>query len=200
MIEINLLPVREERRRANVRQFGTFVAATLVGTIVLSGAYHAKVKGDVSRARKAVQNTQRQIDQLKPQLDQVEQYRAAKERIEGKLDVIRRLNHSRSGPVHVMDELATHSPERLWLTRFEIRKGTISIEGMSLDNELVALFLTALSESPYFQDVELQQTEATNAGGLRLNQFRLTASITNPEEEELTTAAVHGSWPTGTGR
>ena len=33
------------------------------------------------------------------------------------LEVIERLDRNRSGPVHVLDELATHSPERLWITR-----------------------------------------------------------------------------------
>ena len=54
MIQINLLPVREERRKANLRQLGILLGASLVGTIALVTAYHMKLKGDVAGAKKAL--------------------------------------------------------------------------------------------------------------------------------------------------
>jgi type IV pilus assembly protein PilN len=180
MIRINLLPVREERRKADLRQFGLVLAATLVGSIAIVGLYHAKLSGDVGEARAAVASTQREIDRYKPQLKQVEEYRKAKAEIEKKLEVIERLDASRSGPVHVFDELATHAPQRLWLTELAAHTGAITIKGMSLDNELVALFLTALNESAYFDNVELRETRAKEMGGFKLNEFELTASLVTP--------------------
>ncbi len=199
MIQINLLPVREERRKANLRQLGILLGATLVGAVALTTAYHLKLKGDVAGAKKALARTQAEIDRLKPQLEQVEHYRETKKQIERKLEVIARLDRSRSGPVHVLDELAVHSPERLWITRLSAKGETITIEGMSLDNELVALFMTALSESPYFGNVELQETRAAEVEGLKLNQFRLEAMITSPSDEGQTTAAAATGLPAGTG-
>ena len=147
MIRINLLPVREERRKADLRQFGLVLAGVFVGSIMLVGLYHVKLSSDVSDARAAVAATQQQIDRFKPQLKQLEEYRKTKAEIEKKLEVIERLDASRSGPVRVFDELATHAPARLWLTKLEAKGGQLRIEGMSLDNELVALFLTALYEA-----------------------------------------------------
>lgn len=180
MIRINLLPVREERRKADLRQFGLILASTLVGSIALVGLYHVKLSGDVKEARANVANTQRQIDQFKPQLKQVEEYRKTKAEIEKKLEIIERLDASRSGPVHVFDELATHAPPRLWLTKLETQGAKVTIKGMSLDNELVALFLTALNESAYFSDVELRETKAMEMSGFKLNEFELSASLVTP--------------------
>jgi type IV pilus assembly protein PilN len=181
MIRINLLPIREERRKADLRQFGLVLAATLVGGIVIVSLYHAKLSRDVSEAKANVASTQQQIDQFKPQLKQVEEYRKTKAEIEKKLEVIERLDASRSGPVHVFDELAAHAPPRLWLTKLDAHGGKITITGMSLDNELVALFLTALNESAYFSDVELRETTAKELSGFKLNEFELTARLTTPE-------------------
>ena len=59
---------------------------------------------------------QRDIDQFKPQLEQVAAFRKKKAKLEKKIDVIDELDHARSGPVRVMSELAMRTPERLWLT------------------------------------------------------------------------------------
>lgn len=199
MIRINLLPVREERRKAELRQFALMLGAALVGSIAIVTLFHMKLASDVRAAKAAVAATQKQIDQFQPQLKQVEEYRQTKAEIEKKLDVIEKLDASRSGPVHVFDELATHAPPRLWLTKMDARGGKITIEGMSLDNELVALFLTALNESPYFDEVELQETTAQELSGYKLNAFELSAKLVSPtvsdEEEAEDVIASIGSTP-----
>jgi type IV pilus assembly protein PilN len=188
MIRINLLPVREERRKADLRQFGLILGAALLGSIVIVSLYHIKLSGDIKEAEAAVAATQKQIDRYEPQLKQVEEYRKTKAEIEKKLEIIGRLEASRSGPVHVFDELATHVPPRLWLTKLEVHGGKITIEGMSLDNELVALFLTALNESVYFKDVELRETKAKEMSGYKLNEFELSAMLTSPEASQKKTS------------
>jgi type IV pilus assembly protein PilN len=193
MIEINLLPVREEKRKADVRQFAAMLGAALAGSILLAAAVHTKLVADVVSTRGQLATLQKQIDAFGPQLEQVERYRATKQAIESKLEVIGRLDRSRSGPLHVLDELSTNSPERLWLTRLRAKSGQITVEGMSLDNELVALFMTALGDSPYFDSVELKETEAREVGGLRLNQFEVTAMITTGDPAPAAPAAPPGA-------
>jgi type IV pilus assembly protein PilN len=187
MIRVNLLPVREERRRADLQQFGLILALALVGSIAMVGLFHIKLSHDVSAAKAAVADTQQQISGFEPQLKQLEEYRKTKAEIEKKLGVIERLDASRAGPVRVFDELATHAPARLWLTKLEARGGTLRIEGMSLDNELVALFLTALNESAYFDNVELRETTAKEMSGYKLNEFALSATLVTPTPAKKTT-------------
>jgi type IV pilus assembly protein PilN len=184
MIEINLLPVREEKRKADVRQFAAMLLATFAGSVVLAGLVHAKLANDVASTQSSLVELQRQIDAFKPQLEQVERYRATKQAIEAKLAVIDRLERSRSGPLHILTELSAHSPERLWLTGLSAEREQITVRGMSLDNELVALFMTALGDSLYFENVELQSTEAQDVDGLRLNEFELSATITIPGDPQ----------------
>lgn len=202
MIEINLLPVREEKRKADVRQFAAMLGASLVGSVVLAGLVHTKLIADVVSTRSSLVSLQKQIDAFKPQLEQVERYRATKQAIEAKLAVIGKLERSRSGPLHILSELSAHVPERLWLLGLDAKNEQVRVRGMSLDNELVALFMTALGDSPYFENVELLETEAKDVDGLRLNQFELSATITIPGDPQVDgqpTPPVPGGTPAATG-
>ncbi len=183
MITINLLPVREERRRASLMQLVAMMAAALVVSVALSALFHWSITSDIDTARNAGKQTQTQIDQFGPQLKQVEEYRTVKADIERKLDVIDQLSDARSGPVHVFDQLSRQVPERVWISQISIKNGSITLQGMSLDNELVALFLTGLEESPYFKGVELVKTEARERDGFKLNQFEVSAVLTSPSAE-----------------
>ncbi len=214
MITINLLPVREERRKASARQFLMLALACVGASVALAAAHHWWYRGTVEEARQAAARVQGDIDRFGPQLAQVEAYRAVKAEIERKLQVIDDLSAARSGPVHLFDQIATHMPERMWLTKMSVEGQKIGIEGMSLDNELVALFLTSLNGSDYFQNVELVGTQAKEINGFKLNAFEVSASLAGPKSEAAPAAApqapaspkgtraaagAHGAAP-GTGR
>ena len=172
MIRINLLPVREERRKASARQLALVLAATLLGSVLLSGAFHGKVRHDISSTRAQTLATQKEIDRFEPQLKQVEEFKKAKAEIEQKLGVIESLHEARSGPVHVLDELATHTPDRIWISKVSIHAGKLTLEGMSLDNELVALFLTALEESALLQGRRARRDAGQGEGRLPAQRLR----------------------------
>jgi len=182
MITINLLPVREERRKAWARQFLLIVVAATGASVGLSAAHHWWYSGEVDAAKQAAARIQQDIDGYAPQLAQVEKFRAAKADIEKKLKVIDELSLARSGPVHLFDEIATHLPDRMWLTSLEVKGQQLTVQGVSLDNELVALFLTALNASPYFANVELLETEAKEVDGYKLNAFEMSATLGNGQE------------------
>lgn len=184
MIRINLLPVREARRRADLQQQGFLLVALFAVALVGTGWMHLAMQSKISSAKDRVAQINAQIKQFEPQLKQVEAYKAKKAAVQAKLDVIEGLERSRSGPVHMMDELAIHIPDRMWLTALEAKGVHVRIEGKSLDNEIVAAFLTELNRSPYFGNVELQSTELESRGGLKLHRFELTTTMEDPHKPQ----------------
>jgi type IV pilus assembly protein PilN len=181
VIRINLLPVREARRKADLRQQLVLIGASALGSLVLAAGFHQIVLSGVSGANRRVAALNAQLAQFKPQQEQVEGFKTKKAEIEQKLEVIQRLERSRSGPVHILDELASRTPERVWLTTLSATGGKIELEGMSLDNELVALFLRGLDDSAYFANVELKETELKTVDALKLNTFRIVAQLESPD-------------------
>jgi type IV pilus assembly protein PilN len=185
MIEINLLPVREARRAADLRQ----QVMQLIMMLILVGAgigfVHSEMNEKTAVARARVAQMQRDIDQFKPQLEQVAAFRKKKAKLEKKIDVIDELDRARSGPVRVMSELAMRTPERLWLKSVKTQGGTIQLKGMSLDNELVAVFLRGLGDSEYFDSVDLDGTKLENSkSSLKVVSFGIRANLVNPKPEE----------------
>jgi type IV pilus assembly protein PilN len=181
MIRINLLPVREAKKKADLRQQLMMIGMSAGVSLVLAVGVHQVVRSQISGARSRVASLSQQLEQFKPQQAQVDAFKAKKADIEQKLAVIERLERSRSGPVHILDELASRTPERLWLTLMKAENGMIQLEGMSLDNELVALFLTSLNDSKYFANVELKSTELETVDSLKLNTFSIVAQLESPD-------------------
>ncbi len=185
MIEINLLPHREAKRVADLREN---VAVLVLGLVVIIGVglfMNGQVEGEVDRARQTVQQMESEIARYKPQEAKVEEFKAKKSELEDKLDVIDGLDSARTGPVRVLEQLALHTPERLWLTELKTESGRIKLMGNSLDNGVVADFLRGLNSSNYFVNVDLVKTgRGSTVGGVRLVQFEITADLVTPADAE----------------
>jgi type IV pilus assembly protein PilN len=178
MIDINLLPVREARRKADVRQLGMQVLLALILGTASIGFVHSHVVSRISETEERIRQMEADIKQFQPQLDQVAAFRKKKASLEKKIEVIEDLDRARTGPVRVMSELATHMPDRVWLTTLSTEGNAIKMKGEGMDNELVAVLMRGLKESPYFENVDLQGTELGNSKqGLKLVKFNIEATV-----------------------
>ncbi len=196
MLEINLLPVREARRKADIRQQLLQLMFVLLLTGGAIGFWHSRVAEQISDSEVRVSQMQNDIKQFKPQLEQVAAFKIQKARLEKKIDVIDGLDRARNGPVHVLAELASRAPERLWLTGVDSKAGEIRMEGRSLDNELVAAFLRGLGESKYFDKVDLDSTQIVDGrNGLKVVKFAIRAQIVNPDSVAPAAAPVGPATP-----
>ena len=97
MIRINLLPVREARRRADVQQQLAVIGLVLAASLGGAGWMHLTMTSKISDARMRVAQTEAEIKKFDEQLKQVEAYKAKKKEVQDKLDVIQGLERSRSG-------------------------------------------------------------------------------------------------------
>lgn len=189
MLQVNLLPVREARRKADLRQYAMQLVLMLILTMGSIGLIHSRIGDQVERGQARVKQMQNDINQFKPQLEQVAAFKKRKGELEKKIDVIDGLDRARTGPVRVLNELSTRTPDRLWLTSLSTKGKTILLQGQSLDNELVALFLRSLGDSEYFGNVDLDSTKlGSQKGGLKLVTFRIRAEIVNPKGQAATSA------------
>ena len=178
MIEINLLPHREARRVADARQT---IAVLGLGLVIATGGIYIveqKMASDLAAAEASVRQLESDIERYQPQQKLVAQFKEKRNQLEEKLDVIDGLDKARSGPVRILDELATHTPEKLWLTSLETKGAEITLRGLSLDTGVVADFLRSLNSSDYFDSVDLEQTRSgREEQGVRLVEFTIKAVL-----------------------
>ena len=185
MIEINLLPHREARRAADLRQTAGILVLGLVMVCAGIAMVDRGIEADIAAAEATVRQLEADIARYKPEQEQVEKFKAKRSELEDKLDVIKGLDRARSGPVRIMDELSKNTPDRLWLTSLATEGVQITVEGDSLDTGVVADFLRSLNASPYFKDVDLERTSSgAQVEGVKLVHFIITAALADPDVEE----------------
>ena len=181
MMEINLLPHREARRVADLRET---IALLVLGLVVLGGGIffsNKSVESDLSQAKANAAQLEADIERYKPQQKLVQDFKLRKKQLQDKLDVISSLDRARTGPVRMLDELASNVPERLWLTGIATKGKAIRVEGQSLDTGVVADFLRTLNASPYFVNVDLDKTSGGKVvEGVRLVNFVIRADMAAP--------------------
>jgi len=122
----------------------------------------------------AAEERQRQLQEIKRQVDALELKRATFQR---KVDLIERLKAEQSGPVHMLDEVSKSLPDFVWLTNLDQTGTTLRFQGQSNGLTAVADFISALERSGWFPNVDLaSSTEANN-----IITYALTAVFKNPE-------------------
>jgi type IV pilus assembly protein PilN len=155
MIRINLLPTEEVERAADQRQqIATVGLVVAVGVLVLVAVH------SVQAARTAA--TQHRVNQVREELQaivgpyaEVLKIQAQQKELQEKLDVITKLEARSGGPVRVLTDLATATPDKLWLTEFAEVGGNAKMSGFSVDEQTIADFLRRLGGSSYFSGVDL---------------------------------------------
>ena len=183
MIKINLLPVRAARKKEAVqRHLVLFIAGLLTVFLVGFVMYRARASelAEVEKTNKLLVD---EIENLKKIIGEVDEYKEQEALLERKLGVIRALKANKTGPVHMLDELATRIPEKLWMTNLEEVDGRVTLEGVSINNEVIATFMSRMEESIYFSEVYLVSIERENLEDLNLKRFTITSRLVVPGAE-----------------
>ena len=176
------VPLGLPARRASARRNSwLFLSLVLVGLLIITGGgaylYQAK-RAVLEEVESANIKLETEISALRAPIDEDQGQR---EPIQQKLQVIGTMQANKTGPVHMLDELALRIPEKLWLTSFEQVEEKATIEGISINNEVIATFMSRLEESKYFTEVYLVSIQrAKSEQDLNLKDFRLTSVLTLP--------------------
>jgi type IV pilus assembly protein PilN len=182
MIRINLLPIRQIKRKKRLLQevllFSLLVLMLVIGITLFNFSLGRSVnilQQDISRLN------QEKISYNKI-IAEIRKHDSDRELLEKKISTIRELRMNSQISVRVFDELAAITPtERLWLNSLQHSAGRLVINGVALDNATIAQYMTHLTRSPYFSDADLANSSSTVVAGNRLQSFSLTIRIVNPD-------------------
>jgi type IV pilus assembly protein PilN len=175
MVRINLLPVRVSKKKEAGKQQLVLFAVVLVAGLVGNYMWTSSRSAELTTRQKRVERTRADIAQLDKIIGEVKSLREQQKGLKEKLDVLDKLKQGRSGPVKMLDELATITPKRLWLKKMDEKDGKIVFDGTASSIDDVSTFMTALKGSRYFTDVELRKTAARTEGAFRVVDFTINA-------------------------
>ncbi len=189
MIRINLLPFRAARKRENVkRQIGIYIVTVL---IVIAGAliWSQNLFGRLSELKKEEEKVKKELATYRKELREIKRLEKMIKEIRTKLDVIKNLEKGKSGPVLLLADVADAVPkDKLWLTSFRERKGSLTLTGTAMDNETVALFMKNLAKTEHITSVDLKGTTSRDIKEykLKVSDFVLECKTYAHEESKPT--------------
>jgi type IV pilus assembly protein PilN len=93
------------------------------------------------------------------------------------LNIIYTLQRAKTGPVRVLDDMATSLPGRLWLTSLKEKDGKMELKGIALDNPTIAKFMINLEKSGVIKNVELIISQQLERKDVKLKEFTLTYNV-----------------------
>ena len=112
MIHINLLPVRQLKKQALLRQqlymFGAIIAVVSIGV----GIVWTMDRRAIARLETEQAMLRTDLERLKPIVDEVNTLERREKLLNTRIETIQRLRSNQRGPVRVLDELSRNLPEQ----------------------------------------------------------------------------------------
>jgi type IV pilus assembly protein PilN len=160
MIKINLFPFRAARIKENIRRQVTVYLLSVIFLIAVLGYYFLDLNGKVKSLGREQDAKEKELATFKETNIKLKQLKKTISEIEVKLKIIKRLEKGKTGPVRLLDDIATSVPkDKLWLTSLKEEKGTLALEGTAMDNETVADFMNRLESTESIESIELDWTK-----------------------------------------
>jgi type IV pilus assembly protein PilN len=121
---------------------------------------------------------------LQKRVGEVKQLEREKAELQDKLGKIELLEAKRTGPVRIMDEISDRiPPQKAWLVNLVQKNNQLTLKGVAIDNETIALFMGNLEDSEFLRKVELVRSAQEIRNEIRLKSFSITCEIVIGEEK-----------------
>ncbi len=186
MILINLLPHREEKRRARKRSFFIGVGVAAVAGLVAVGVWYSVLQQltAAQQARNAFLKTE--IAKLETQIKDIANLRAEIEALKARQKAVEDLQTNRNVPVYLLDELVKQTPEGIYLTAIRQNDRVVTLTGIAQTNERVSEFLRNTQynskwlERPELVEIKAVSVTTANREQRRLFDFSMRVTLKRP--------------------
>jgi type IV pilus assembly protein PilN len=145
MIRINLLPVRAKATKNQGQQILALFAIVLLGAGVGNYFWYADADGILQKNQSALNATRARIAELDKTIGEVKNINTRKTEVQKKLAVLDELRKGRSGPVRLLDALATSLPKKAWIAGFSEERGNVKLTGSAISHDDVAELMRNLN-------------------------------------------------------
>ncbi|MGO8988939.1 MAG: PilN domain-containing protein [bacterium] len=177
MIKINLLLARKEKKKGRLgRELVVLLVsiAALLGILIFIQWGLSKQKEDVAAQ---IVKTKNDIAYYKSLTTEVEKKKEEQKLLQNRLDIINALRKEKASAARLLDELSVDKPEKLQLESLKKDGAKLGMEGIALDDETIANFMTSLRKSKLFKNVDLVVSEQVEQSKVKLKKFILSCEI-----------------------
>lgn len=187
-MRINLLPHREERRKASRQQF-----YALLGTLAIFAGFiwfmgFTIIGSEIGTQQVKNEFLQKEIDVLKKDIEEIARLKEQTDALLKRKQVIESLQGNRAETLRMFDELLRRVPDGVRIVNLNQNVTNIDLNGESVSEARVSSLMRNLEDSPLFQQVSAVEIKAgAAANGRQIFLFQLKMQV-----ERQTPAAADG--------
>jgi type IV pilus assembly protein PilN len=177
MIRINLLPHREEKRKARRIQFFVLVGlvSVLAGLIVFLG--YTIVNGYIASQDERNEFLKKEIAVLDKQIEEIKRLKEQTQWLLSRKKVIEDLQADRAEAVFLLNEMVKQVPEGVYLRSLKQDGRKISLSGYTQSNARVSTLMRNLEASPWLESPVLVEIKTATVDKRRVSEFNMTVML-----------------------
>ncbi|MDR2788570.1 MAG: PilN domain-containing protein [Candidatus Accumulibacter sp.] len=184
MTRINLLPYREEKRRAKRQQFYGLVGLVSILACLIVFVVCTIIDGYVEEQSARNDFIKKEITALDKQIDQIKQLQVQAQALLSRKQIIESLQQNRAEAVLLLSELTRQMPEGVYLRSLKQQGTRIEMLGYAQSSARVSTLMRNIEASPWLDRPQLVEVKAVTVNNRRLNEFNMNAAIRRAETRE----------------
>ncbi len=178
MIQINLLPHREERRKQRRTEFYVMTALAVMSAVVIVfvifAYYQSAIDSQVQRNNLIKAENAKLDDQIK----EIADLRSELDSLKARQQAVEDLQSDRNLPVHLFDEMVKQVPEGIYLISIKQIGMKVTLVGIAQSNDRVSEFLRNMSNnSAWLDSPDLVEIKSTIVGADKRRAFQFTINV-----------------------
>lgn len=177
MIRINLLPHREEKRRARRQQFYGLLGLVSVLACLVVFLVVTVIDGYISAQEARNDLLKKEIAVLDKQIDQIKRLKEQTQALLARKQVIESLQRDRAEAVRLLSELVKQMPEGVYIRSLKQDGVKISLVGYAQSNARVSTLMRNIEASSWLEKPQLVEIKVATVDKRRLNEFSMNAFV-----------------------
>lgn len=189
MIRINLLPHREEKRKARRQQFYALSGLVSVLAALIVFLLYSIIGGYISSQEEKNDFLKKEIAVLDKQIDQIKRLKEQTQALLARKQIIESLQRDRAEAVNLLNELTKQMPEGIYLRSVKQSGTRVGLIGYAQSNARVSTLMRNIEASPWLEKPQLVEIKAVSVDKRRLNEFNMNVTLTRAPAQEAVTPA-----------
>lgn len=157
MIQINLLPWREQARQVKKMRFIIALSSSVILTFLIIVGIHAYFSRAISIQQKRNAFIQSEIDQEQAKLEKLQTLKKEHLAIESQLRLIAKWRTENFQAVRLLNELINITPRTIFITKLTRASNIVTITGKAQSNAQVTYFMKEIANTFIFKQPSLTE-------------------------------------------
>jgi type IV pilus assembly protein PilN len=176
-VRINLLPHREERRKAQRKQLGVLAGMVAALALAIAVLVHGIIAGYISVQGDRNTFLKRENASLDKEIEEIKKLKDEIAALLARKQVIERLQTDRAQAVNFLDQLVRQVPDGVYLKTIRQQGRKIFMNGYSQSNARVSTLMRNIASSPYLENPELVEIKGANVNNKRVSEFTMNMTL-----------------------